>query len=134
MAAVFKYGLIAVAVAWGTWYALHTYDRAQLATRLEAQIAERNRADKAVKEFNAKVDGIRQTVETRMNDFNTKLGQIGEARRERIIERIPQNSRVCLTADVVRLLNDADRDQGGSAATAGSADGPADNYTILTGP
>lgn len=125
-----RYGVVGVGIAFATWFALSTYDRAREADRLESQIAQMKSQQAAQKEFDAKVDEVRQTFETRMNEFNVNLAKMGEQRRERIIERIPENTRVCLTADVVRLLNDADGDKGRPAEASAGTDGAADNITI----
>ena len=82
-----RYGVLAIAVALATWFALSTYARARQADQLEAALkAERNIA--ASKEaFNAKVDGIRQDFETRLSLFQARLNQIGDQRRMRRIRR-----------------------------------------------
>ena len=126
-----RYGVVGVGVALSTWYAITTWHRAQDADRLQAQIEQMKTQQQAQKEFNAKVEQVRQTIETKMNDFNIKLIKAGEARRERIIERIPENSVVCLDAGTVGLLNEADTDAPGTGAnTAARSYGASDNFTI----
>ena len=103
--AVVKYSLTAVAVAGLTWYALSTIQRAREADVLEATLKKERAIAASKAAFDLKIDAIRQTVEGRMDQFATQLDTSGAQRRERIIERLPANTRPCLTADVVRLLN-----------------------------
>lgn len=119
--AVVKYCLTAVAVAGLTWYALSTIQRAREADVLEATLKKERAIAASKAEFDLKVDAIRQTVEGRLDQFATKLDSIGAQRRERIIEKLPANSRPCLTVDVVRLLNGTTSGGDGLPAPAGNA-------------
>jgi hypothetical protein len=130
---VVKYGLTAVAVAGLTWYALSTIQRAHEADVLEA-ILKRERAIAASKaEFEVKVDAVRQSVEGRLDRFATQLDSIGAQRRERIIERLPANTRPCLTADVVRLLNGSSGGYTRLPAPTGNAHGGGQVITRTAG-
>ena len=126
-----RYGVVGVGVALATWYAITTWHRAQDADRLQAQIDQMKIQQQAQKEFDAKVDQVRQTIETKMNDFNANLAKMGEARRERIIERIPANTVVCLDAGTVGLLNEGDAAAPGTGAnTSARSYGASDNFYI----
>jgi len=116
-----KYLLLAVAAAGLTWYALSTIQRAREADVLEATLKKERAIAASKAAFDLKIDAIRQTVEGRMDQFATQLDTIGAQRRERIIERLPANTRPCLTADVVRLLNGSTSSGDGLPAPTGTA-------------
>lgn len=119
--AVVKYSLTAVAVAGLTWYALNTIQRAREADVLEVTLKKERAIAASKQQFDLKIDAIRRTVESRMDEFETQLDTIGAQRRERIIEKLPANSRPCLTVDIVRLLNGSTSGGDRLPATAGTA-------------
>lgn len=121
IAAAVKYGLIAVIVAGGTWYAVKTVQRAAEADKLEATLKMERNIAASKQAFDVKIDGLRQDVERRFGEVTTQVQTIGAQRRERIIERLPANSRPCLSADVVRLLNGSASGDNGLPAPSGSA-------------
>lgn len=131
--AVVKYSLTAVAVAGLTWYALSTIQRAREADVLEATLKKERAIAASKAEFDLKIDAIRQTVEGRMDEFATQLDTIGAQRRERIIERLPANTRPCLTVDVVRLLNGSTSGGDRLPAPSGTAHGAGQAITRTAG-
>lgn len=123
-AAAIKYGLIAVVAGGATWYALNTIQRAHEADVLEATLDKERAITKSKAEFDKKIDDIRQSFEGRLDEFATRLETVGAQRRERIIEKLPANSRTCLPADIVRLLNgNAGSGDGLPAPSRGAHDG-----------
>lgn len=105
-----KWVLIASVVGGLTWFSLQTIKRAHDADVLEAQLKAAKMSADALEKFNAKIEGVRSETAGRFSEFGRRLEDIGAQRREKIIERLPANTRDCLSVDVVRLLNGADAD------------------------
>ncbi|NJM10629.1 MAG: hypothetical protein HC889_00750 [Synechococcaceae cyanobacterium SM1_2_3] len=129
-----KYLVIAACVGLATWWFLGKLDRAAAADRFETQLATEHAAAKAAREFQVQVEGLRSDAEKRWADFEQRLAQASGQRVERIIERLPANSRVCLDADVVQLLNARHGSAAAMPPAAGQPDGPPLRLTPLAAP
>jgi hypothetical protein len=104
---VIKYGLVAVVVGGATWWLLATVQRAREADQLEADLARERAVSAAKVDFEAKVEMIRTGFEVAFSEFQAATTAANAQRRENLHNALPSNTRVCLSRDVVRLLNNA---------------------------
>jgi hypothetical protein len=133
IAGAVKWVLIASVVGGLTWFSLQTIKRAHDADVLEAQLVAAKQSAQAMNEFAAKVEGVRAEAAARFTDFNQRLEELGAQRREKIIERLPANTRNCVDLDVVRLLNAGDSSEAGLPAPARRPDDARAPVTAVAG-
>lgn len=106
-ATIAKYAVVALLVGGATWWLLATVQRAREADQLEVDLARERAVGAAKAEFETKVESLRTAFEKSFSEFQAATTAANAQRRENLNNALPANTRICLSRDVVRLLNNA---------------------------